>query len=60
MKTTTKATHSGHGRQRGQAHALRGAIGLYDPFERIFAVPRALAGEPFDGFAARAPRRPHF
>ncbi len=60
MKTTTNATLAGQGRPRGQGHALRGAIGLYDPFERIFAVPRAAAGEPFDGFAARAPRRPHF
>ncbi len=33
---------------------------LYDPFERIFTVGRQGRGEPFDGFAARPARGPHF
>jgi hypothetical protein len=46
--------------RRGPAAPWRGEVELYDPFERIFTVGRQTRGEPFDGFAARPSRGPHF
>jgi hypothetical protein len=47
-------TPSRPGLSRGPA--LRSGAEAFDPFARIFTVPRR-TGEPFDGFAHRAPAR---